>query len=74
MAKLSKRGYICYLRNPEQHTNAASSHAGWGRTPDEAREAACYYNNQAPWTTTARADRAPKWAQEEWNRFVEQEG
>lgn len=61
----AKQGYICYLRNPELHTNKAHSHAGFGGTPEEARKNAFYWNNQRPWCVVVRRVVAPKWAIEE---------
>jgi hypothetical protein len=58
----ARHGYVAYLRHPDQHSNAANSHAGWGRTPKEAAEACYYWANQVPWVRVVRADAAPQWA------------
>jgi proteasome lid subunit RPN8/RPN11 len=57
--------YITYLQNPEQHTNKADSHPGYGETPAEAERNARYWANQLPWVVTVPASRAPKWAQQQ---------
>lgn len=56
--------YIHYLPAEEQkwHSNKAASHPGIGRTVAEARENACYWANQAPWTRTVPVSRAPRYA------------
>lgn len=55
--------YICYLTDPDFHSNAADTYPGHGRTKREAAENACYYANQWPWTRIVAASRAPRWAQ-----------
>lgn len=55
--------YITYLTNPEQHTNQAYSHPGWGETREESQRNARYHANQMPWVRTVAASRAPRWAQ-----------
>ena len=65
-------GYYCYLPNPEQHTNAASSHVGWGETQREAAEAALYWANQAPWAVVRPASKTPAWDKEAWNEHFRQ--
>ena len=53
--------YITYLTNSQQ-TNSAASHAGWGRTKEEAQAEALYWANQLPWVRTVPLSRAPQWA------------
>jgi len=72
--RLAKNGYVTYLRNPGQHTNAYPTHAGWGDTPQASRYASVYYANQMPWVVTVRADRAPQWAREEASEAAEWNG
>ncbi len=57
------RRYVTYLVDQTQ-TNAASYHAGIGRTPEEAQRNSCYWANQFPVRTVA-ASRAPRWAVEQ---------
>lgn len=54
--------YICYLTDPDQHTNAAASWPGYGETKAEAERNARYWANQLPWVRTVPASRAPRWA------------
>jgi len=54
--------YVTYLRDPDQHTNAYHTHAGYGETREESQANANYYANQLPWVVTVPASRAPKWA------------
>lgn len=67
--KLAKDGYYTYLKNPEQHTNKASSHVGWGRTRKESQDAAQYWANQVHWTVTVPASKAPRWVVEAWSNL-----
>jgi hypothetical protein len=55
-------GYITYLVNPDQHTNAASSWPGYGDTREESQRNAKYWANQQPWVRTVPLSRAPRWA------------
>jgi len=57
--------YVAYLPQPDLHTNAAPSHAGWGRTREEAEAESTYWANQRPWVRIVPASRAPLWALEE---------
>lgn len=57
--------YVTYLPRPDLHSNTANYNAGIGRTPEESREAAEYWNNQWPWVITVPASRVPNWALEE---------
>jgi hypothetical protein len=66
--RFAKTGYIHYLVNPEQHTNTAGSHAGFGRTPQEAQYNSQYWANQRCFCRTVRLMDAPQWAIEEANR------
>ena len=65
MPRLSRYGYITYLRNPSQHTNTYTSHPGWGKTRAESQANSLYYANQLPWVVTVLAMRAPMWAYEQ---------
>lgn len=56
---------IAYLVNPKQHSNAYSTHAGVGKSEEEAIQRSCYYQNQVPWVRVVSFSRAPKWAQRE---------
>lgn len=53
--------YITYLTNSRQ-TNAASYHAGYGKTKEESKQNSCYWANQLPWVRTVAFSKAPKWA------------
>lgn len=62
---MSEVKFVCYLENPELHTNACVSYAGWGETPEEARANSQYWPNQAPWVTVMPIENAPDWVREE---------
>ena len=68
-SRLARRGYVAYLRDPDQHTNAAGNGPGWGVTPTDALQASTYWANQLPWVSVVRYERAPAWAR----RAVEEE-
>ena len=57
--------YITYLLDRDNHTNAMTSHAGWGETKEESIDCSFYHGNQLPWVRTVAASRAPKWAKRE---------
>lgn len=65
MNKKAASSYIEFLPNASRHLNSAQSHAGIGRTRDEATKNAQYWANQNPYTRVVPISRAPQWAIDE---------
>lgn len=67
--RLAVLGYVTYLRSPDQHTNAAGSHPGCGRTREESKARSRYWQNQMPWVVTVPLSRAPAWVRRSLEEF-----